>query len=429
MTQKKNNGTIVAIIAMMFLFAMISFVTNMAAPFGTIWKNQYEWAGMVGNLMNFAAYLFMGIPAGIMITKIGYKKTALVALALGFIGIGVQYISGQFDAGAISTFLIYLLGAFICGFSVCILNTVVNPMLNLLGGGGNRGNQLLQTGGSLNSLSATLTPLLAGSMIGQVTKDTSMGDVAPLLMIALAIFAASFVIIYFTKIEEPEIEVQNVGEGIKGALQFKHLVLGIVAIFFYVGIEIGVPAQLNFYLSQPGGVLGSAAIAGTVAGIYWLLMLVGRFTSTFISGKVSTRAQIIFVSAVAICLLLTAIFLPESKTIALPGSEASPVDLALFKFEGGTIPMKCVFIVLCGLCTSVMWGGIFNLATEGLGKYTAAASGLFMTMVVGGGIMPLLQEFIAIRVGAILSYWLIIAMLAYILYYGLVGCKVTKRAE
>lgn len=189
------------------------------------------------------------------------------------------------------------------------------------------------------------------------------------------------------------------------------------------------PHRLNFYLSQPGGVLGSAAIAGTVAGIYWLLMLVGRFTSTFISGKVSTRAQIIFVSAVAICLLLTAIFLPESKTIALPGSEASPVDLALFKFEGGTIPMKCIFIVLCGLCTSVMWGGIFNLATEGLGKYTAAASGLFMTMVVGGGIMPLLQEFIAIRVGAILSYWLIIAMLAYILYYGLVGCKVTKRAE
>ena len=204
MSQTKKNGAIVAIIAMMFLFAMISFVTNMAAPFGTIWKQQYEWAGMVGNLANFAAYLFMGIPAGIMITKIGYKKTALVALALGFIGIGVQYISSNLDASAISTYVVYLLGAFICGFCVCILNTVVNPMLNLLGGGGNRGNQLIQTGGSLNSLAATLTPMLAGSMIGEITKNTSMTDVVPLLLIALAIFAASFVIIYFTKIEEPE---------------------------------------------------------------------------------------------------------------------------------------------------------------------------------------------------------------------------------
>ena len=289
MTQtQKKNGAVVAIIAMMFLFAMISFVTNMAAPFGTIWKNQYEWAGMVGNLMNFAAYLFMGIPAGVMITKIGYKKTALVALSLGFIGIAVQYCSSTMEATAISAYVVYLLGAFICGFCVCILNTVVNPMLNLLGGGGNRGNQLIQTGGSLNSLAATLTPMLAGAMIGEITKETSLGDVAPLLLIALAIFACSFVIIYFTKIEEPEVEKSNVMEGVKGALGYRHLVLGIIAIFFYVGIEIGIPGQLLFYLGQPvaeGGVLGNMTVAGTIAGFYWLLMLVGRFTSAFISGK------------------------------------------------------------------------------------------------------------------------------------------------
>lgn len=427
MTQTKNNGTIVAIIAMMFLFAMISFVTNMAAPFGTIWKQHYEWAGMMGNMMNFAAYLFMGIPAGIMITKFGYKRTALVALALGFIGIAVQYCSSTLDAENFSTYIIYLLGAFICGFCVCILNTVVNPMLNLLGGGGNRGNQLLQTGGSLNSLAATLTPLLAGSMIGTITKETSLSAVAPLLMIAMGIFAASFVIIYFTKIQEPTTEPQNVLEGVKGAFQYRHLILGVIAIFFYVGIEIGVPGQLLFYLSEPGGVLGSAAIAGTVAAIYWFLMLIGRFTSSFISGKVSTQVQIITVSAVAIILLCIAIFLPESKTFSLPGSDENPIDLLLFKFTGGQIPVKCLFIVLCGLCTSVMWGGIFNLATEGLGKYTAAASGIFMTMVVGGGVMPLIQNLLATKVGDIASYWLIVAMLAYILYYGLVGSKPTKK--
>ena len=183
--QTKKKGTLVAIITMMFLFAMISFVTNMAAPFGTIWKQHYDWAGMMGNMMNFAAYLFMGIPAGMMITKYGYKKTALVALALGFVGIGVQYVSSTMDGNAISTYVVYLLGAFICGFCVCILNTVVNPMLNLLGGGGNRGNQLIQTGGSLNSLAATLTPMLAGSMIGEITKRPMMPPIESLLRLIL----------------------------------------------------------------------------------------------------------------------------------------------------------------------------------------------------------------------------------------------------
>ena len=105
---------------MCFIFAMISFVTNMAAPFGTIWKNQYEWAGMMGNMMNFAAYLFMGIPAGKLLTKIGYKKTALTGIATGFVGVLIQFLSGKFGAD-ISGFAVYLFGAFISGFAVCIL--------------------------------------------------------------------------------------------------------------------------------------------------------------------------------------------------------------------------------------------------------------------------------------------------------------------
>lgn len=412
MEQTKNQkGVIVAIISMMFLFAMISFVTNMAAPFGTIWKMQYEWAGMLGNMMNFAAYLFMGIPAGMMITKMGYKKTALVALALGFLGICVQYLSSTQDPNAISTYIIYLAGAFICGFCVCILNTVVNPMLNLLGGGGNRGNQLIQTGGSLNSLAATLTPMLSGMLIGQVTKDTSMKDVAPLLLIAMAIFAVSFVIIYFTKIMEPEQAEGNILGMVKGALGFRHLVLGIIAIFFYVGVEVGIPGELIFYISDMD-IPNATAVAGSIAAIYWLLMLVGRFTSSFISSVVSTRTQIVTVSSVALVLLLIAIFMPESITMDL---------------YYGIVPVKCLFIILCGLCTSVMWGGIFNLATEGLGKYTAAASGIFMTMVVGGGIMPLIQDQIANAIGYIQSYWLVVAMVGYILFYGLIGSKPVKK--
>ena len=417
MTTEKKNGALVSIIAMMFLFAMISFVTNMAAPFGTIWDDHYDWAGMMGNMMNFAAYLFMGIPAGILITKIGYKKTALVALALGFIGMAIQYLSSTMNASEISTYVIYLSGAFICGFCVCILNTVVNPMLNQLGGGGNRGNQLIQTGGTLNSLAATLTPMMVGMLVGETTEKTTMESVQPLLFIAMAIFAISFCIIYFTKLQEPKTEAQNVMEGVKGALSFRHLVLGIIAIFFYVGIEVGIPGQLLFYLTEPvadGGVLGSAPIAGAIAGIYWLLMLVGRFSSSLISGKISPRTQLVFTSSLAIILLLIAIFLPEDIKMTLKGAE---------------VPVKVLFIILCGICTSVMWGVVFNLATEGLGKFTAAASGLFMTMVVGGGVMPLIQNFMSDKVGHIQSYWLVVAMLAYMLFYALIGSKPSKKAE
>lgn len=424
--QTNKKGTLVAIITMMFLFAMISFVTNMAAPFGTIWKQHYDWAGMMGNMMNFAAYLFMGIPAGMMITKYGYKKTALVALALGFIGIAIQYGSSRMDGNEISTYVVYLLGAFVCGFCVCILNTVVNPMLNLLGGGGNRGNQLIQTGASLNSLAATLTPMVAGSMIGEITKSTSLEVVSPLLLIALVIFAASFFIVWFTQLTEPETEKADVIGGIKGALGYRQLLLGIIAIFFYVGIEVGIPGQLLFYLSQPvaeGGVLGSAAIAGLIAGIYWLLMLVGRFVSAFISGKVSSRTQLTVTSALALVLLLAAIFMPEANTMSL-----TIPNIAESTWIEAEVPTKVLLIILCGICTSVMWGVIFNLATEGLGKYTATASGLFMTMVVGGGVMPLIQNLMATKVGDINSYWLVVGMLAYMLFYALIGSHPSKKA-
>ena len=416
MNQQNKNGNLVAVVTMCFIFAMISFVTNMAAPFGTIWGYTYPWAGMMGNMMNFAAYLFMGIPAGKMLVKYGYKKTALIALGVGVVGLLVQYLSSIFGAD-IKAFdydgqtvalnlVIYLLGAFICGFCVCMLNTVVNPMLNILGGGGNRGNQFIQIGGTLNSLTGTLTPFLVGVLVGQLSEKTSMSNVAPLLFIGIGVFAISFFIISAVAIPEPQQNIKN-EKYTHSPMSFRHCVLGVIAIFFYVGVEIGIPAELNFYISNMG-FEGASAIGGALAAVYWFLMMIGRAVSSAISGKISTSTQMTIVSSVAILLLLIAIFMPESVAV---------------QFKGHDIPVKCFFIAVCGICTSIMWGGIFNLAVEGLGKYTAAASGLFMTMVVGGGIMPLIQHAIAQSAGAITSYWLVIAMLAYILYYSKIGCK------
>ena len=416
MSAKKNSTNMVALVTMCFIFAMISFVTNMAAPFGVIWGNQYEWSRMAGNLMNFAAYLFMGIPAGKMLLSVGYKKTTLIALATGFVGICIQYLSSFSFLGG-SAIYVYLLGAFVCGFCVCMLNTVVNPMLNILGGGGNRGNQFIQIGGTLNSLTGTLTPVL----VGTVSASTSMSDVSPLLFIAMGVFAAAFVIISFLTIPEPAQE-RKTTKYEHSAWNFRHFVLGAIAIFFYVGIEIGIPSQVNFFLADAsergaGIAVNGAAIGGAIAAVYWLLMMVGRFSSSLISGKVSTRTQMTCVSSVAIILVLAAIFTPKAVTVNMPGYSAAD-GFAMFQ-----VPLSCLFLVLCGLCTSIMWGAIFNLAVEGLGKYTEAASGIFMTLVVGGGIMPFIQEFIAKAAGYMNSYWLVVAMLAYLLYYAVIGSK------
>ena len=414
-TQQKQGGNIIGIVTMIFLFGMISFVTNLAAPIGVIWKNNpaFENLGMMGNMMNFLAYLFMGIPAGKLLSRIGYKKTALAAIAVGLLGIFVQFLSGKTGAAG---FYVYLGGAFIAGLCVCMLNTVVNPMLNLLGGGGNKGNQLIQVGGSFNSLVGTLTPMMVGAMIGEVSK-ASIANVNPLLYIAMGVFALTFVILLFIPITNPTKTASDVVYE-SSAWKFRHLVLGAVAIFFYVGVEVGIPGILFYYLSKGAGlpIETAAATAGAVAGTYWFLMMIGRFIGSAVGAKVSSRAMMVFTTSVAAIFVVAAIFTPNTVQVSMPAFTGSAFIMT-------KVPMSALLLVLCGLCTSIMWGSIFNLATEGLGKYTPQASGIFMTMVVGGGVIPLAQEQLVKVVGYMPSYWLIVAGILYMLYYALVGSK------
>ena len=414
-----KKGNVLAIGIMFFLFAMISFVTGLQNPMGVIAKAQFGATNLMsqlGNAANFIAYAFMGLPAGFLLKGKGYKFTALTAIAIGFVGVGISYLSGVFES-----FPVYLLGAFVSGFSMCMLNTVVNPLLNTLGGGGNKGNQLIQLGGSCNSLAATIVPVLAGYLIGEVTEKTQVADVNLALFIAMAIFALAFVIIFLSTIPEPELEAaaaageqkkEGTLESIKGAVSHKNLVFGVIAIFLYVGIEVGIPNMANLYMTSPDGLGMAAGVAGTLVGAYWFLMLCGRLVGGAVGAKVSSRAMMTFVSSIAIVFVLLGMFLPETMTMTLLDAQ---------------VPVGMVFFVLCGLCTSIMWGAIFNLAVEGLGKYTSIASGLFMVMVCGGGLLPLLQGFVADMAGYIPSYWVIIAALAYTLWFALAGSKVEKK--
>lgn len=499
--QKKQWGAIIVMIA---LFAMIAFVTNLCTPMATIIKNQGDISNVlaqIGNYGNFVAYLIMGIPAGMLISKFGYKKTALIGLAVGIVGILIQWVSGLLDVekslGLV--FTVYLIGAFIAGLCMCILNCVVNPMLNILGGGGNKGNQLIQLGGVFNSTAAVACYILMGALIADATK-AKIEDATPALFIALAIFVVAFIVIWFTKIEEPATEPVQLGH-IKKAMSYRHFALGALAIFLYMGIEVGVPNFVQQYLStekrevldQKAAVLkqfedgqiskdeaakafvgvtnpevenilatGDAAkvaelekeieaaakkiekqevtslkltetnpglgIAGNIVGmlvaVYWFMMLIGRLCGAVVGSKISARAMITTVSSITLLLVLFGMFAPDDITVNFPG-----VDWGKLSVVWQPVPLGVFSFLMVGLFTSVMWGGIFNMAVEGLGKYTAIASGIFMTMVFGCAVMMAIQAGVADAVGYINSYWVVVACAAYLLFYALIGSKVTRRAD
>lgn len=497
MTQPKKQWG--AIIIMIALFAMIAFVTNLCSPMAIIVKNDFGASNVlaqIGNYGNFIAYLVMGIPAGMLIAKYGYKKTALIGLAIGIIGILVQWLSGH--VGKESAFLVYLIGAFITGFTMCILNCVVNPMLNLLGGGGNKGNQLIQLGGVFNSTAAVACYILMGALIADAAK-AHIADATPALMIALAIFVVAFVVIMFTKIEEPEQAPVDVSL-IKGALSYRHFALGALAIFLYMGVEVGTPTYILQYLTadtpdikakkemimkdyasqkitaneaavnyvatttnvneirssnDPQEIKNldkqiietqtkienkditaekvtnmitgrgmSASTVGLIVAVYWFMMLIGRFVGASIGGKVSSRAMITVVAIMTLLLVGFGMFSPETNTIEVPG-----INWATLEMTWQKVPVGIFAFLLVGLCTSVMWGGIFNMAVEGLGKYTAIASGIFMTMVFGCAVMVAIQGWVADMTDYMTSYWVVLFCAAYILFYAAIGSKPAKKAK
>ncbi len=427
-TVKKNYALPIAM--MYLLFFMIAFVTNLCNPMAVIVKNQFAATNLMaqlGNAANFIAYAVMGIPAGLLLKRIGYRKTALTALVVGFVGVFLQYLSGW---DSVQSYWVYLSGAFIAGFCMCMLNTVVNPMLNTLGGGGKRGNQLIQFGGVGNSLAATFVTIFVGALVGDASK-ARISDATPALFIAMGIFLLVFIVLSFVQIPEPDQEkaseaARRPAQGGKhySAFSFRHFNLGIIAIFLYLGVEVGIPTYVLQYLSTPvdaatPGFGMDSGVAASVAGVFWLMMLIGRLCGGLLGGRFSSRTQILFVSSVCIVFILLGMFLPTDIMMTFFGFEG-----ATGQFVSAKIPVGMALLVLCGLCTSVCWGGIFNMAVEGLGRYTSVASGMFMTMVCGGGILIPLQGAIADVSGSFLTSFAVpLICSVYIFFYALVGYK------
>ena len=411
-----KNKNILPIIMMIALFFMIAFVTGLQNPFGVIVKSQFNasnFMSQLGNFANFIAYACMGIPAGLILQRKGYKFTSLIAVLVGLFGVAIMYIAGYMGA---ATYAIYLCGAFVSGFSMCILNTVCNPMLNTLAGGGKKGNQLIQIGGVFGSTGATLAPVLVGMLMGNAANRT-IQDANPALWLAMGIFTLAFIVLFLMDMPEPHLASQKTDVKIKdkhSAFSFRHFNLGIIAIFIYVGVEVGIPNIANLYMTSDLNM--DTAVAGTIVGTYWFLMLIGRFIGAAIGGYISSKTMLKTTTSIAALLVILAIILPQDMV-------NMPVFRSDISFGIEEVPINILLLIICGLCTSVMWGSIFNLAVEGLGKYTATASGIFMMMVCGGGVLPLIQGWVADNFGFLNSYYVVLAGIIYMLIYSIIGYK------
>lgn len=420
---QKKNYTLP--IAMLFVLCfMLAFVTNLQTPFADVVKGQFHlsnFQSLLGNGANFIAYVIMGLPAGWLLQHIGYKKTALSALAVGFIGVTITLFSGF-----LGSFAIYLTGAFISGCSMCMLNALINPMLNSLGADERKGNQLLLFGGVFNSSGATIAPVFAGILVGQVVNP-QISDVSPALYVTMVTFVATFIALYFVDIPEP-FSLKKRGETnekkeLYSPLSFRHFRFGMIAMFLYVGLEVGIQVIAYLYMtagrSLTDGSVGMGmekSIAGTIVGMYWFCMLLGRFFGGLIAKKFSSKSMLITVTIIGSVLVLLSMFVPILWV-------KFPVIDSTLSFRFHYVPLNVVFLVSCGLCTSVMWSSIFNLTLSGLGKFTGMASGFLMLTVSGGGVLPAFQGFVADKVGYMASYWVIFAAFLYIMTYAFVGYK------
>lgn len=395
---------------MVLLFFSIAFITGLNNPFSKVIQEQFSlsnFQSQFGALSFFVAYFFLGVPSSILVEHLGYKRATQTALLVALLSLSLVLLGG--NAGYI---WLYLLGMFLLGCAITVLQVVVNPVI-VAAGDEQKANARMNLGGAASSLGATLAPIIVGFIIGNVASLDSLAvaDVNPLLYCIMTIILAVFIIVSF--IPFPDL---NLAGGNKEKINLRPLLnaqflFGILAIFVYVGLEVATPNITNLFMINELAV--DAATAGAVVGTYWLLMFAGRLVGVAVGTGINSRVQLIFVSAIALMLYVFSILLPLSWTVTIPAVDSH------FKVIMTTLPVSVVMLVLVGFFESVMWTCIFILATHGMGKNTNLASGVFMMMVCGGGIIPALQGRLADTFSFTGSYTVGVVCLSVILLYAI----------
>ena len=419
--QKQTQSYLVPFIIMVVLMALVGLITNLNGQFQAPMQAAFlQKSGSLTNALTtlitfafFLGYLAMGIPSAKCIEQKGYKNTLITGLlgliaafglyelsAYVFESVDLVKFQSATDPNAVIipvAYYIFLLAGFVAGSAMTFLQAVLNPYIVACDVKGTTGVTRQSIAGTANSTMATIAPMLVASVIfaGKSGLDIALSSLYIPFLVLIVLVGG--LIAALSKLHLPTIASAEKKEGEvleKSVWSFSHLALGVVAIFMYVGVEVCVGNNINLYGKSLGFEPSDAALLAT---IYWGLMLVGRLCGSFLS-SISASKQLLITSTCAGLLVL------------------------------GSIALNNPYLLVgAGLFHSIMWGAIFSLAIDKLGKYTSAGSGALMMGIVGGAILPFAQGILADSLGSWQFTWILVLIgEAYLLYYAVAGHKVRQ---
>ncbi len=390
-----KESYILPLTLMISLYFGIGFITALNDILVPHFKDLFHLTNVGALLVQFCffgAYFVMSIPSGWIVGRIGYKQGTLVALSV--MGLGLLLF---LPASILIFYPLFLFALFVVGSGLALLQVAVNPYIGALGSPETAASRLNLAGG-FNSLATTIAPRIGAAFIfiaaGASTSELAHSVRMPYAVLAACAFfmAAVTALVHLPNVIE-KAPARSSADG--SAWKFRHLRLGALAIFCYVGAEVAIGSMLINFLGQPSmGALSHAAAAHYVS-LYWGGAMVGRFIGFIVLRRVRAERALAFVSASA--LLLVAIAVQTHGNVAM------------------------VAIVSCGLFNSIMWPCIFPLSLDGLGKFTSQGSGILVAMVVGGAVIPEIQGMLADAFGYQRSFIAVLFCYAYIVYFALRG--------
>lgn len=399
--EKPVSNAGIALVSLMTLFFMMGFITclnDILIPYmKAIFQLNYAQANFI-NLCFFGAYFFMSIPSGMLINRIGYKKSMIAGFVIAAIGCFLFY-----PAAGSKIYGLFLAALFILASGITLLQVAGNPYVAALGPASSSSARLTLTQ-AFNSVGTTIAPYFGSMLIlSGLPKDVSIIeniDVSavqkPYIWIGLLLVAIAAVLVLL-KLPAIEHGSKQQNTGAKKAWQYPHLLLGAIGIFCYVGAEVAIGSHIVSYLQLPEVMGMQADEAGKYVSYYWGGAMVGRFIGSWILSKFKPGNVLAFNALMAFILVMISIL------------------------SGGTTAMWSLLAV--GLFNSLMFATIFTLAVEGLGTQTDEGSGILCTAIVGGALIPFLYGITGDIFSLKTAYLLPALCYVYIIYYGLKGYR------
>lgn len=405
-SQNSNFGfALTSLTSLFFMWGFITCLNDILIPhLKGVFDLSYSQAMLV-QFCFFGAYFIVSLPAGTIVKKLGYQKGIVLGLVIAAVGC-----LGFYPAASIHSYPVFLLSLFILASGITLLQVSANPYVSMLGDVKTASSRLTMTQ-AFNALGTTVAPFFGALLIlDQAAKSLSAQASAEAVQMPYVFLAAMLLVLaaIFAWLKLPNLSAdyeteekdltQSSTKGDGSAWQYKHLVLGAIGIFVYVGAEVSIGSLLVSFLAEPNIAGLEESKAAKYIAYYFGGAMVGRFIGAAVMQKIAGGKALLFNASVAIVLILIAVF------------------------TSGTLAM--VAILLVGLCNSIMFPTIFSLAINGLGKHTSQGSGILCLAIVGGAIIPLIQGFLADSVGIQHALLLPIVCYVFIAYYGLSGSKV-----